>query len=268
MAGIVIDTANFQHPNTTPRTLRVAAELVEAGAPLSDISRPPLPDQAQPPAAAVRARARPAQTATDGRVVWSTPARRGPAATGAPPAHSEGLIDLLASRRRPRSRSCSRRPARRQRGSVRTKPGGVDATELTGAFGGGGHARAAGATQHRRRPGAAPVLPRPSRLAAPPRPTRPPELRTARAPRPGRRHPRRRQAHRADVARHRRSRPPPGGRRRVGHGGTLDPFAAGVLPVFLGRATRLVEYHLADASVPRDGRASARPRRRTTSRAS
>jgi len=34
--------------------------------------------------------------------------------------------------------------------------------------------------------------------------------------------------------------------RRVGHGGTLDPFASGVLPVFLGRATRLVEYHLAD----------------------
>jgi tRNA pseudouridine55 synthase len=31
---------------------------------------------------------------------------------------------------------------------------------------------------------------------------------------------------------------------RVGHGGTLDPFAAGVLPVFLGRATRLTEYHL------------------------
>ena len=34
--------------------------------------------------------------------------------------------------------------------------------------------------------------------------------------------------------------------RRVGHGGTLDPFASGVLPLFLGRATRLVEYHLAD----------------------
>jgi tRNA pseudouridine55 synthase len=32
--------------------------------------------------------------------------------------------------------------------------------------------------------------------------------------------------------------------RRVGHGGTLDPFAAGVLPIFLGRATRLAEYHL------------------------
>jgi tRNA pseudouridine55 synthase len=36
------------------------------------------------------------------------------------------------------------------------------------------------------------------------------------------------------------------GVRRVGHGGTLDPFAAGVLPVFIGRATRLVEYHMAD----------------------
>jgi len=34
--------------------------------------------------------------------------------------------------------------------------------------------------------------------------------------------------------------------RRIGHGGTLDPFASGVLPLFLGAATRLVEYHLAD----------------------
>jgi len=33
---------------------------------------------------------------------------------------------------------------------------------------------------------------------------------------------------------------------RVGHGGTLDPFASGVLPVFLGLATRLVEYHMGD----------------------
>lgn len=34
--------------------------------------------------------------------------------------------------------------------------------------------------------------------------------------------------------------------KRVGHGGTLDPFASGVLPVFLGRATRVAEYHLGD----------------------
>lgn len=36
------------------------------------------------------------------------------------------------------------------------------------------------------------------------------------------------------------------GVRRVGHGGTLDPFATGVLPVFIGQATRLAEYHLGD----------------------
>ena len=36
------------------------------------------------------------------------------------------------------------------------------------------------------------------------------------------------------------------GTRRIGHGGTLDPFASGVLPLYLGGATRLVEYHLGD----------------------
>ncbi len=36
------------------------------------------------------------------------------------------------------------------------------------------------------------------------------------------------------------------GERRVGHAGTLDPMATGVLPVCLGQATRIVEF-LADA---------------------
>ena len=30
--------------------------------------------------------------------------------------------------------------------------------------------------------------------------------------------------------------------RRIGHGGTLDPMATGVLPIFVGRATRAVEF--------------------------
>ena len=30
--------------------------------------------------------------------------------------------------------------------------------------------------------------------------------------------------------------------RRIGHGGTLDPMATGVLPVFVGSATRAVEF--------------------------
>ena len=32
------------------------------------------------------------------------------------------------------------------------------------------------------------------------------------------------------------------GIRRVGHGGTLDPMATGLLPIFVGRGTRLIEY--------------------------
>ncbi|GHU67029.1 tRNA pseudouridine(55) synthase TruB [Clostridia bacterium] len=32
------------------------------------------------------------------------------------------------------------------------------------------------------------------------------------------------------------------GVRRIGHSGTLDPMATGVLPVFIGRATRIIEY--------------------------
>ena len=41
------------------------------------------------------------------------------------------------------------------------------------------------------------------------------------------------------------------GVRRVGHGGTLDPFAMGVLPVFIGRATRMVDYHRGDSKTYR-----------------
>ena len=32
------------------------------------------------------------------------------------------------------------------------------------------------------------------------------------------------------------------GMKKVGHAGTLDPLAAGVLPVYVGQATRLIEY--------------------------
>jgi len=34
------------------------------------------------------------------------------------------------------------------------------------------------------------------------------------------------------------------GTRKIGHGGTLDPFASGVLPLYIGLGTRVVEFHL------------------------
>ena len=32
------------------------------------------------------------------------------------------------------------------------------------------------------------------------------------------------------------------GVKKTGHGGTLDPMAEGLLPVFIGRATKIMEY--------------------------
>ena len=147
MAGIVMDTATFAHPNATPRTLAVSAALVEAGAPLSDISRRlyrTKPDTQLRLFGRVLDRL---ETSADRRVIWSTLRAEDLAATDAIPAHSEGIIDLLAqSETAEVAMLLKEQDDGSTRLSVRTKPGGVDATVLTGTFGGGGHARAAGAS--------------------------------------------------------------------------------------------------------------------------
>jgi phosphoesterase RecJ-like protein len=147
MAGIVMDTATFAHPNATPRTLAVSAALVEAGAPLSDISRRLYRTK---PDAQLRLFGRVLdrlETSPDRRVIWSTLRLADLEATDTIPAHSEGIIDLLAqSEVAEVAMLLKEQEDGSTRLSVRTRPGGVDATVLTGAFGGGGHARAAGAT--------------------------------------------------------------------------------------------------------------------------
>ena len=146
MGGIVMDTATFAHPNATPRTLAVSAALVEAGAPLSDISRRLYRTK---PDAQLRLFGRildRLETAAAGRIIWSTLADADLLATGTQPAQSEGIIDLLAQAEDAEVAILFKEDARGTRLSVRTRPGGVDATVLTGRFGGGGHARAAGAT--------------------------------------------------------------------------------------------------------------------------
>jgi bifunctional oligoribonuclease and PAP phosphatase NrnA len=167
MAGIVMDTATFAHPNATPRTLAVSAALVEAGAPLSDISRRLYRSK---PEAQLRLFGRVLDrldSRAEGRVVWSTLLDADLAATGTLPAHSEGIIDLLAQADDAEVSILFKEAGPATRISVRTKPGGVDATVLTGAFGGGGHARAAGATLDRPVTEARPiVLAEAERLAA------------------------------------------------------------------------------------------------------
>ena len=148
MAGIVMDTATFAHPNATPRTLAVAAALVAAGAPLSDISRRLYRSK---PTVQLQLFGRVLDrlaASADGRVVWSTMLTADLAATGTVSSHSEGIIDLLAQADEAEVAILFKEAEEGSatRVSVRTKPGGVDATVLTGAFGGGGHARAAGAS--------------------------------------------------------------------------------------------------------------------------
>jgi phosphoesterase RecJ-like protein len=148
MAGIVMDTATFAHPNTTPRTLAVSAALVEAGAPLSDISRRLYRSK---PEAQLRLFGRVLarlDSAAGGRIIHTSLFDADLEATGAIPPHSEGIIDLLAQAEDADVAIVFKEAGEGTRISVRTKPGGVDATVLTGAFGGGGHARAAGATIH------------------------------------------------------------------------------------------------------------------------
>ncbi|TME84393.1 MAG: bifunctional oligoribonuclease/PAP phosphatase NrnA [Chloroflexi bacterium] len=146
MAGIVMDTATFAHPNTTPRTLSVASALVEAGAPLSDISRRLYRSK---PEAQLRLFGRVLErleSVDDGRVAWSTLLEADLVATGAEPSYSEGIIDLLAQAENAEVAILFKEADGQTRLSVRTRPEGVDAAMLTGQFGGGGHARAAGAT--------------------------------------------------------------------------------------------------------------------------
>jgi phosphoesterase RecJ-like protein len=167
MAGIVMDTATFAHPNATPRTLAVSAALVEAGAPLSDISRRLYRSK---PSAQLRLFGRVLDrldAADGGRVIHSTLLDADLAATGTLPPQSEGIIDLLAQADEAEVAILFKEAGPATRISVRTKPGGVDATVLTGAFGGGGHARAAGATVELPVDQARPaVLAEASRLAA------------------------------------------------------------------------------------------------------
>jgi len=145
-AGLVMDTATFAHPNVTPRTLAVAAALVEAGAPLSDVSRRLYRTK---PTAQLRLFGRVLDriaTSAGGRIVHAELRDADLAATGTTAAHSEGIIDLLSQAAEADIALLFKEAGDATRVSVRTRPGGVDATELTGRFGGGGHARAAGAT--------------------------------------------------------------------------------------------------------------------------
>ena len=92
-SALVTDTGRFQYTNTTPKALRLAAELVEAGADVHGDLPARLRDGAVREAQAARARAR-ARAALRGRPPRRlVPPKDDFADVGAEEPYSEGIID-------------------------------------------------------------------------------------------------------------------------------------------------------------------------------
>jgi phosphoesterase RecJ-like protein len=145
-AGIVQDTHTFSHPNATPRTLRVTADLVEAGAPLSRIHKAIYADKPFSTLALWGRILAGAVEHRDGRIVHAQMTLAMLRETGTDPVASEGFIDLLATTKTADiTLLLKEADANEVRVSVRTSAR-ADAVAITTPFGGGGHARAAGCT--------------------------------------------------------------------------------------------------------------------------
>jgi len=146
MAGLVQDTHTFVHPNTTARTLRVAADLVDAGAPLAAINRAIYADKPFSTLALWGLILAGIEQRVDGRIVYASMTNAMLAATGEQPTASEGFVDLLGSTRQADVTILFKEVGPLEtRVSVRTTSR-ADAVAITSAFGGGGHPRAAGCT--------------------------------------------------------------------------------------------------------------------------
>jgi bifunctional oligoribonuclease and PAP phosphatase NrnA len=146
LAGIVQDTHTFAHPNATPRTLRVAAGLVEAGASLTRINRAVYADKPFSTLALWGLMLASIGQRLDGRIVHASMTAGMLASTGERPNAAEGFVDLLGSTKAADINVLFKEVGEREtRVSVRTSAL-ADAVAITGAFGGGGHARAAGCT--------------------------------------------------------------------------------------------------------------------------
>lgn len=145
-AGIVQDTHTFSHPNVTPRTLRVGADLLAAGAPLAALHRTIYADRQFATLALWGLMLAGISSRRDGRIVYATMTGEMLVRTETDAIASEGFIDLLASTKAADITVLFKEAdASRVRVSVRTTAN-ADAVAITSAFGGGGHARAAGCT--------------------------------------------------------------------------------------------------------------------------
>src|SRR5918993_552271 len=146
--ALVTDTGRFQYTNTTPKSLRLAAELVEAGADLHRIFQG-VYESVQFAKLKLLARAlERAQVYEGGRLVVSYLLRDDFQEVGAAEPYSEGIIDFLRAvegadmavliREPPRSDGPTRRV------SLRASVDELDVSAIARKSGGGGHRQAAG----------------------------------------------------------------------------------------------------------------------------
>jgi phosphoesterase RecJ-like protein len=146
--AVVTDTGRFQYTNTTPKALRLAAELVEAGADLHRIFQG-VYESVQFAKLKLLARAlERAQVYEGGRLVVSYLLRDDFHEVGAAEPYSEGIIDYLRAVEGADMAALIREPPRStgplRRVSLRASHDELDVSAIARKSGGGGHRQAAG----------------------------------------------------------------------------------------------------------------------------
>jgi phosphoesterase RecJ-like protein len=146
--GLVTDTGRFQYANTTPKALRLAADLVEAGADVHGIFRQ-VYETVQFAKLKLLARALDhARLFEGGRLVVSYLLRSDFVDAGAEEPYSEGIIDYLRAVEGSEMVALVREPPRdggpAHRVSLRSSRDEVDVSAIARRAGGGGHRQAAG----------------------------------------------------------------------------------------------------------------------------
>ena len=146
--ALVTDTGRFQYTNTTPKALRLAAELVEAGADVHRVFQG-VYENVQFAKLKLLARALDrAQVLEGGEIVVSHLLRDDFEAVGATEPYSEGIIDVLRSVEGALVSALIREPPREggpaRKVSLRSSVDEVDVSAIARKSGGGGHREAAG----------------------------------------------------------------------------------------------------------------------------
>ncbi|HJU47417.1 MAG TPA: bifunctional oligoribonuclease/PAP phosphatase NrnA [Gaiellaceae bacterium] len=146
--ALVTDTGRFQYTNTTPRALRLAADLVEAGADVHRVFQG-VYESVQFAKLKLLARAlERAKLYLGGRVVVSYLLREDFAEVGAVEPYSEGVIDFLRAVEGAEVAALIREPPRdgspARKVSVRSSVDEIDVSAIARKSGGGGHRQAAG----------------------------------------------------------------------------------------------------------------------------